>query len=205
MFKTKDTKKTYTCPYFEVNEDLVEVAEGEEITYWRLEAKDSVQVVPIFVDGDSVDFIMVQQHRHPVSRKTLEFPGGAIDKGEIPKIAALRELQEETGYTTPSLKFLYQFNPSVAKSSARTFVYLALLEGDPGANNLDKVEKYSELEVVRLSSDDLLKKMLDNEITCSATLAALSVVLLRSPKAIEYANSLQEESNNEEIQPELQQ
>ncbi|TPX70828.1 hypothetical protein SpCBS45565_g01487 [Spizellomyces sp. 'palustris'] len=43
--------------------------------------------------------LLVLQFRPPTGGWTLEFPSGLLDKGETPETAALRELQEETGYT----------------------------------------------------------------------------------------------------------
>ena len=39
-----------------------------------------------------------EQYRHGTGKIALEFPAGIIDKGETPKEAAIRELQEECGY-----------------------------------------------------------------------------------------------------------
>ncbi|CAG8579612.1 10380_t:CDS:2 [Diversispora eburnea] len=42
--------------------------------------------------------ILVIQYRPPIERYCIEFPSGLIDQGETVGEAALRELQEETGY-----------------------------------------------------------------------------------------------------------
>lgn len=43
--------------------------------------------------------ILVKQYRPPLQKYTIEFPSGLIDVGENISEAALRELQEETGFT----------------------------------------------------------------------------------------------------------
>lgn len=51
-------------------------------------------------------FILNREFRFPVHAYVLGCPAGRIDPGETPEQAALRELQEETGYTAPSLTYL---------------------------------------------------------------------------------------------------
>jgi len=43
--------------------------------------------------------VMVQQYRPPSDAQVLEFPAGLIDPEEDPKVTAVRELKEETGYS----------------------------------------------------------------------------------------------------------
>lgn len=50
--------------------------------------------------------VLVRQYRHGVEKVLLELPAGAIEKGEDPKVAAGRELLEETGYQAGHLEFL---------------------------------------------------------------------------------------------------
>ncbi|WP_088105209.1 NUDIX hydrolase [Halalkalibacter urbisdiaboli] len=47
--------------------------------------------------------LIVEQERTPVSDTTYELPGGGVEQGESIRLAAVRELQEETGYTTTTL------------------------------------------------------------------------------------------------------
>lgn len=72
----------------------------------------AVCVLPVTDDGDVV---FVNQFRYAFNKVTLEAPAGKLEKGEDPRLAALRELSEETGldaenlipmgdmYTTPAL------------------------------------------------------------------------------------------------------
>ena len=42
--------------------------------------------------------VLVEQYRPPLGRTTLEMPAGAIEDGETPEQAVIREAIEETGY-----------------------------------------------------------------------------------------------------------
>ncbi|MBI5152544.1 NUDIX hydrolase [Candidatus Peregrinibacteria bacterium] len=68
--------------------------------------------------------IMVKQYRHPIGRIDLEFPAGFARKNETMTQAAARELLEETGYKTVSLKKLGEFyaSPGVLTNKAHIFI-----------------------------------------------------------------------------------
>lgn len=68
-----------------------------------LESPDSVNVVPVTAKGD---IIFVRQYRFGIQAYTLELPGGIVDPGEEHGLAAQRELQEETGYTSQDWSYL---------------------------------------------------------------------------------------------------
>lgn len=68
-----------------------------------LESPDSVNVVPITKDGK---IIFVRQYRFGIEAYTLELPGGIVDPGEDHGVAARRELQEETGYSSTEWSYL---------------------------------------------------------------------------------------------------
>lgn len=60
-----------------------------------------VNVVPVTAEGNVV---LIRQYRHGIQDVVVEIPGGMIDPGEEPEAAAVRELEEETGYTVGSIR-----------------------------------------------------------------------------------------------------
>ena len=83
---------------------------------------DFAVVVAVTKDGR---LVLVRQYRHGVEKVLLELPAGAIEKGEDPKVAAGRELLEETGYQAGHLEFLMKTAPNAANSTAYAYCYLA--------------------------------------------------------------------------------
>lgn len=63
---------------------------------------DAVIIIPLLRNmgqpSSTTETILVEQYRIPVRGKTVEFPAGLIDEGETAEEAAVRELEEETGY-----------------------------------------------------------------------------------------------------------
>ena len=82
----------------------------------------AVGVVP--VDGD--DIVLVRQYRAPAHEDLLEIPAGTRDvDGEAPEITAIRELEEEVGFTADAVVPLARFYNSVGFSDEFSHVFLA--------------------------------------------------------------------------------
>lgn len=95
---------------------------GTERDFFVVEAPDWVNVVALTPDDR---IVLVRQFRYGIDEFSLEIPGGAMDAGEDPVAAGLRELREETGYTGGPAKLLGQVYPNPAIMSNRThFVFV---------------------------------------------------------------------------------
>jgi 8-oxo-dGTP pyrophosphatase MutT (NUDIX family) len=95
---------------------------GGEQDFVILEAPDWVNIVPVTAQGEVV---LVNQYRHGIRRATLEIPGGVIDPHESPEAAAVRELEEETGYVPDRVELLGRVTPNPAFLDNHCYSYLA--------------------------------------------------------------------------------
>jgi 8-oxo-dGTP pyrophosphatase MutT (NUDIX family) len=89
----------------------------------RISCTDWVNVVPYTADGR---LVLVRQFRTGVWANTLELPGGMVDPGEAPERAAVRELEEETGYVAGRVVDLGWVHPNPAFQDNRCHTFLAL-------------------------------------------------------------------------------
>ncbi len=122
LFDEYDVVKTeeYKLGRFRIVLDQVN-HDGKEYPYSFIDVKDSVAVLAKVEDK----FVFIQQYRHTIKKIELEIPGGAIEEGETPKQAAMRELSEETGYYADRIELLGLFYPTIGISNEKCFLYYA--------------------------------------------------------------------------------
>ena len=93
-----------------------------ESDFYVIRTRDWVNVVPVTEDHEMV---LVKQFRFGVKENSWEIPGGVMEAGEDPVAAGLRELQEETGYTTSRARLLGSVRPNPAIQSNTCHLVLA--------------------------------------------------------------------------------
>lgn len=76
-----------------------------------------IRAAVILAVDDAGHVILVEQFRVPLGRATIELPAGLIGDGdqtadEDPTAAAVRELEEETGYTAARMEVIGEFYSS---------------------------------------------------------------------------------------------
>ena len=110
-------------PWLALREDRVRLPTGAVLDpYFVLEYPDWACVVPVTASGEVV---MVEQWRHAIGRRSLEFPAGAVDPGETPEAAARRELREEAGAEADGLEPLARLATEPARHTNWAHVFLA--------------------------------------------------------------------------------
>lgn len=138
--KTTSLLKTVVC---EVTSHHNTAQNGISGDYIIMNAPDWVIVIP---EKDN-NFLMVKQWRHGEQSLSVEFPGGVIDKNEQPETAAVRELEEETGFKAGKLTKLGTVNPNPALFNNHVHIYLAEELIPTGIQHLDDDEFINYLEI----------------------------------------------------------
>jgi ADP-ribose pyrophosphatase len=142
-WKRRSTRVVYENPYVRAHEDILSTPSRATFTSFRLDSPNFSIVVPA---TDRRTLVFVRNYRPAVSTAVLEFPGGRIEPGEPPRVAARRELEEETGFRARSLTSLGWFFPSPARMMTRGHLFLA--RGlDVGTRTLDPTEDMENVEV----------------------------------------------------------
>lgn len=123
---------------------------GSYIKFDQVIEPDIVTIIPVLDDGT---IIMERQFRPAIGRYIYEMPAGHVNKGESPKHAAGRELEEETGYRARVLKPLMKTYHSPGSSSTQNNYFLArgLYKGRKHP------DKHEVIEVKRMKGADVRK------------------------------------------------
>ena len=69
--------------------------------------------------------LLVKQYRYAYGECVYEIPAGKLEKGEDPKQAALRELEEEGGVKAGELKLLHVIYPTPGYTDEKIYLYQA--------------------------------------------------------------------------------
>src|SRR5260370_26568328 len=83
----------YNGPVFGIRRDEVIEPSGVRATREVITHPGSVVVLPVLPDGR---IVLIRQYRYAARQYLWELVAGRIDAGETPKVAAARELIEET-------------------------------------------------------------------------------------------------------------
>lgn len=148
-------------------QDTIQVPNGNVVKWDFIEHRGAAAVVPV---DDQGRLIMVKQYRNALERYTLEIPAGGLQSAQEPTMdAAVRELEEETGYSAEHVELLISVRTTVAFCNEKIDIYLAT-GLTPGKQHLDEDEY---VQVGAYTLEELTEKIFTGEIQDSKTVAAI--------------------------------
>lgn len=178
MIKQLRSEKIHRDQWQTIHLDEIEFADGTKGTYAWVDRKSSAAVVIVTKD----DRIFLQkEYRYPADVHSWEIPGGAIEAGESPSQAAVRELLEETGIKLEetSLERVGQYYPLNSMSGESVTLFSAHI--DEPATTLEHTESTEEILDHGLFSFEEVYRMIDDGRICDASTAhAVQWVMRRS-------------------------
>lgn len=120
--KTIEREQIFSGRMIDLYLDQVELPNGAKSSREIVRHPGAVAIIPITEEGK---IVLVEQYRKPLEKSLLEIPAGKLDPGEEPAQTAIRELEEETGYTTDHLTYLTSAYSSPGFSDEILYIYLA--------------------------------------------------------------------------------
>lgn len=164
-----------------VQQDCRSSDSGREHRFYLLRSPDWCNIIPVTEEGNVV---LVRQFRIGINAHTLEVPGGTVDAGdgEDFQAAALREMEEETGYSPlPGARLvkLGWVHPNPAILDNKTHLFAVGPVRRTQAQDLDPGEM---IETVEVPLEELPTLIENETITHALTLNSLFRLILATPE-----------------------
>jgi ADP-ribose pyrophosphatase len=168
------SKPIYENPWIKVREDRVAWRGGPEQVFGVVTIRPGVSVLPMEEDGN---VYLVREFKYGIGEETLEAISGAIESGEQPEHAGLRELGEECGLIASEWVDMGVVNPftTVVNSPNRMLL----------ARKLSRLSRMPEAEekvsVVKMPFEEAYRAVLRGQITHAAS----CVLILKTREYLE--------------------
>lgn len=143
-----------------------------------------VDIIALLETTPTPQIVLISQFRPPLNAYCLEFPAGLItEEAESPTTAAMRELQEETGYygyeaeVFESLMFI---DPNSSNCNMK-YVKIKIDPTDP--KNINPIPSFQDEEIIKTHLfpfdsnlyDSLLKVCKENKLVMDSRLASIAM------------------------------
>lgn len=176
-WKIVDSRYLLKDLWMRLRADTCELPGGRTIgPYYVLEEREWVNIVAV---GETGDVLTVRQYRHGAGVFCTELPGGVVDECESPMAAAVRELQEETGYVAGSWEEVGQLFANPARQNNRVHVFLARDLSLASAQSLDESE---DIEFGFVSQPEILRQIREGTFSQALHVASFFVARERLAK-----------------------
>lgn len=163
--RTIKSEKVYSGKILSVKLSTVELPDQKYSKREIVLHDNAVAVVAIHDDK----ILLVKQYRISVDKIIYEVPAGMIEHDENPKDAALRELEEETGYRAKSIEYLTEFYSTPGFCTEKLSIFYAK-DLEFVGQNLDEGEN---LEVVEMPLEEAMSMIESGEIMDAKTISSI--------------------------------
>ena len=172
--KTIRSKSIYNGKVVKLQVDDVTLPNGKLSKRELIKHPGAVAIIPITKENK---IVLVEQYRKPLEKSIVEIPAGKLEPGEKPESTAIRELEEETGYTARNVTKLTSFYTSPGFADELMHIYFAKdiekLEVPPAMDEDEFVE------ILELSLDEAKKLVEEQRIHDAKTIYAILYLEMR--------------------------
>lgn len=172
-WKLLHSKMVLDHHWCKVRQDEILLPNGKIIDDYFVNIRPEIAVIlPI---TSSREIVFVRQYRHAVNEFVLELPAGRFNAAqESAEGAAVREMQEETGYIAQQVTKIATLYDNPSKDTNKIHLFIAENVIKSGEQKLDITE---EIEVILIPVASVRDKILEGEISVAGTIAAICLGL----------------------------
>ena len=164
-WKTILSKTELESSYVTVKKNVVETQDGIRIDdFYTVAVADAVAIVALTPDNQ---ILLKREYRYSCGEDTIEVPAGTFEKSESdPLVVAKRELQEETGFTSPSWTYLGATRENTSKLTNLMHIFLARDCVKTDEQHLDETEN---VELIIVPIETAVDMIMNNKIHCNTS------------------------------------
>ena len=157
--------KKYKGHSFEVFSKNLKLPNGKVVNWDIIKMKKVAVIIPLI----GSDILLNRQYRPPLKKWIYELPAGDIEENEKPILAAGRELEEETGYHSDKLEFVFKSYSSPGSSDELEYFFVA----KDLRKTHQKLDKSEEIIVQRFSQIKTLEMIKKGKIIDGKTIQGI--------------------------------
>lgn len=126
------------------------------------------------------EVLLIKQFRYAYQETLYEIPAGKLEKDEDPKLAAIREFEEETGKKALDMTYLNTIYPTCGYSDEKIYLYY-VSSFKESKTHWDEDEQ---IEVAWVNLKKVLQMIQSGEIKDAKTICAIQSYLLHQNKIV---------------------
>ena len=140
------------------NNEFIKVInyKSKKINYTKVVRQDAVIIISKF----NLQYLLIKKKHFKYKKLSWEFPMGSVNKNENYRIAAKREMKEETGLKIKDCKLIGKFIPNPGLSNQKAFIFQVDLKNQNFKLNKNIKEKIKEIKFFKFKD---IKTMIKNK------------------------------------------
>lgn len=178
-WKKVSGKTVFENQRISIAEDTVLQPNGKATDYTVVQRSDAVFIVAVTEEGK---LVLVEQHRYPIDKMSLEIPAGMLPPGVDPAEQAARELKEETG-AVAKVESMGIFHVMPSRVRGVDYAYLARGISENELHHEGQEDDETINRVLALTPAEVRSMISEGRIIDGDTLAVLNIYWSKYPEA----------------------
>jgi ADP-ribose pyrophosphatase len=149
-----DRKNKYKGGFLDIDELTVKTKKGSEVKREVMVRKNAVAA--LVYDTSKEEYVLASQWRPGAASDLIEVVAGTLDKpGEDPRDAMKREIMEEIGYETDSIKLIDECYMSPGGTTEVITIYYAEVSKQVESGG-GHASEHEEIDIIYMNYDELV-------------------------------------------------